>query len=633
MTRCKPSYVWALSCLLLLGVQAKLQIQEDATNSQSRLRSLSLGMGCPEFLSSYYESNASDKQPFRSFTITKGSAYGYVAVHFSKLWLPKGASVILRGVEGYDRQDVTFNLTDAFRSGVKYEDVYAPPVLAKEFRIEFYRDQGPAKGKKIDFSDGGCHGFIVDWYHYVLVDSERNITPSREATCAQDNSEEAVCAYEQSSTRTSYLASQAVARLLIQKDVDKQAACTGWLLGSEGHLITNYHCVKNQDEASSTTVEFMADATKCSESCTEWGTCQGTVEAISTKLIQANEELDYALLLLQTDVDLPKKYGFLRLKTTQGHQGQEVYIPQHPMYYGKRISTLDDYGNHITIRDINATGCNSAGYSYNGDTQAGSSGSPVIDAQDHGVVALHHCGQSCANTGIPSVSIISDLKSNNVLPALAIDPGDNMNAEYFPDFHPREAVAAVNLTTWLKFDGAVHISSDGTSVGIDQFEFELREDAEIAIDVMSAEISDDGTYVDLNHDCQATYMDAIIFLFSKDNPKALLIKDDDNDNKGRSDGSVSARDPYLRTFLKNGTYVLAIASMPATSVDAYNGQSLVQDPPEIYSCVKSGKDGSYQIKFLGPEFLPPESMSFKRLPQSVTIPGTCDVPAEAICAF
>lgn len=606
---------------------ALLQVGSDILPESSRLKNITLGMGCPEFLSSFFEANVSETTAYRYFGVVKGSGYGYMALHFSKLWMPPGSSIVLRVVEGVTKPDSFFNLSAAFPSGRLYDDVLTPPLLAKELRIEFYRHSGPSAGDMIN--DRHCYGFVADWYYYVLVDDQRNVSPNTELTCAKDNTVEAVCLFDNELTKLVYRASRAVARLLIHRN-GAQVACTGWLLGSEGHMLTNHHCVNTQAHAVATTVEFGAEASVCTQDCRTWGACPGTVEAISTRLIRANEELDYALLKLETDVDLPKKYGYLRLKAASVSVGNEIYIPQHPRFYGKRVANVNDYHTHTTITANDTLGCGLRGYEYNGDTDSGSSGSPVIDAGDHGVVALHHCGQLCANTGIPSGMIIADLKNNNLLPASSVDSGDKRNVENFPVYVPPPTQAPRIMQSQRIFDGAIQQDPVSRTVTVDHFQFTITQDDEIVVDVLSAEVSDDGEFRDLNGDCQASYMDAVVFLFQKDNPSAIAVVDDDVSGKGTADGSFSSRDPYLQTFLKAGTYVLAVASVPTTDAEAFAGSSLPGDDPELYNCIKPSLSGSYRIQFFSSTT---NTMSFDRSPQAVAIPGTCSVPPGAICAF
>lgn len=145
------------------------------------------------------------------------------------------------------------------------------------------------------------------------------------------------------------------------------------------------------------------------------GACPGVPVALSVELVHADEALDYALLKLPSDgAEIAQTYGYLRLKSRAGVVGEQLYIPQHPLYEGKRIALVDDFTNHVALLSLSSSSCGGVGYSYSGDTQSGSSGSPVLSFSDHGVVALHHCGEMCGNTCIPAVSIVADLKANGI---------------------------------------------------------------------------------------------------------------------------------------------------------------------------------------------------------------------------
>lgn len=233
-----------------------------------------------------------------------------------------------------------------------------------------------------------------------------------EAICSADNKEWAKC-YEGT---TMYDKARAVARLLI----NGSSACTGWLMGSEGHLMTNNHCVGSSSDALNTDYEFMAEGS-CTTNCASWFACPGNVEATSGILIQTDSALDYSLILLPTN--LTGTYGYLQLRDTLPTVGERIYIPQHPGAWGKQLAVNSDVdGPLCKIYSTNELPCTGGpgDIGYYCDTAGGSSGSPVLAYDDHLVVSLHHCA-NCPNRGVPIPDIISDLGNN--LPNDAIGGG------------------------------------------------------------------------------------------------------------------------------------------------------------------------------------------------------------------
>uniref|UniRef100_A0AAV1U858 Serine protease n=1 Tax=Peronospora matthiolae TaxID=2874970 RepID=A0AAV1U858_9STRA len=86
---------------------------------------------------------------------------------------------------------------------------------------------------------------------------------------------------------------------------------------------------------------------------------------------------------------------------------ESIYIPQHPLGYGKRIAWLYN-GQPGRVESLTVTECREDDVGYYIDTQEGASGSPILGTSDHNVIAMHHCG-GCLNGGIPAQSIIEDL--------------------------------------------------------------------------------------------------------------------------------------------------------------------------------------------------------------------------------
>jgi hypothetical protein len=256
-----------------------------------------------------------------------------------------------------------------------------------------------------------------------------------ESLCGTDESVEAACA--PSSTNSGLGAimlakSQPVARLSIIKEGGMTIAyCTGWLMGCEGHLITNQHCIGNSEDASNTKVEFLAESKSCGggETCDTRGGCPGSLGVTTTTLVAVSEDLDYAVVRLGNSSNLnysslyERTAGYLQFRGAGPVLQEDIYIPQHPLGYGKRIAWLYN-GQPGRVEALNTTECRQDDVGYYVDTQEGSSGSPIIATSDNAVVALHHCG-GCLNGAIPGPSIIADLKAKGVLPKCTVTGESN----------------------------------------------------------------------------------------------------------------------------------------------------------------------------------------------------------------
>jgi PKD repeat protein len=336
---------------------------------------------------------------------------GYIAIHFTEFELAKGDWVEISSPDG--RYYYTFSEKG---KKVKHKD--------KTDEIsEFWATHIPgdtAIVRLISKNKKNGHGFVIDkWvrghergYIEAVMDGLED-EATFEAVCSSDDKEWAKCYLG----TTMYDEARAVCRLLI----NGSSACTGWLLGSEGHVMTNNHCISTQTSASNTDYEFMAEGATCSTSCASWGACPGTVEASSGSLIQTDSNLDYTLVLLPSNIT--GTYGYMQLRDTLPSLDERIYIPQHPSAWGKQLAVESDTdGPYAKIYSTNQTPCmgGPGDIGYYADTAGGSSGSPVLAYSDHLVVALHHCA-NCPNRGVPIPPIITDLGSN--LPANAIGGG------------------------------------------------------------------------------------------------------------------------------------------------------------------------------------------------------------------
>jgi hypothetical protein len=245
-------------------------------------------------------------------------------------------------------------------------------------------------------------GFVIDEYAAGFEDLWGDVA----AICSANDKKNAIC--YQSSHPTEYGRARAVARLLIQG----VSLCTGWLASADNHLITNEHCITSATQANDTDYEFGAEAATCASS-----NCQlcwpGTVYS-GASLVRDSVSLDYALVQI-TSGDPAATFGFLPIDSRDAVVGETIYIPQHPGGRAKElgIESSDSFdGGVCRVKTITAAACTgSSSYSdvgYQCDTEGGSSGSPVLAASSHKVIALHHCA-NCPNRGVPIDLICAEI--------------------------------------------------------------------------------------------------------------------------------------------------------------------------------------------------------------------------------
>lgn len=193
--------------------------------------------------------------------------------------------------------------------------------------------------------------------------------------CEQDDSREAKCFLENGdpdSNQTSlYHEMYTHARATLRLRLNNRAHCTAWLVGNEGHVLTNHHCIQTQWGANQTTLEAMAEGTTCAQNCQKSLACPGTV--IHTRpltFVTSGQSLqrDYTLFQLpEEDREVAvEKYGFLRLRRSGPVIGERIYVPQHPAGYGKRIAA--HFGEAFaTILDVDHdNGCGKNQVTYKG---------------------------------------------------------------------------------------------------------------------------------------------------------------------------------------------------------------------------------------------------------------------------
>ena len=383
---------------------------------------------------------------------------GYIAVHFSAFDLGPGDYVEISSPDG----QFSFTYREkgkVVRGGeAVLSNFWARHIPGDLAVVRLYSNSRKGGwGFTIDKWVAGYADHIIE----ALLTGKDPLDADIEAICSSDDMEWAKC-YEGT---TMYEKGRAVARLLM----NGSTACTGWLLGSEGHLMTNNHCVENQSTADNTDYEFMAEGATCSTNCASWLACPGTVEATSGTLIKTDYDLDYSLILLPTNIT--STYGYLQFRDTLPTLGERIYIVQHASAWGKRLAVYSDADSgYCNIYSTNRTPCHGGpgDIGYYCDTAGGSSGSPVLAYSDHLVVSLHHCA-TCPNRGVPIPAIITHMGAS--IPADAIGGGTPPDPPAAPGNLVANAVACdqVNLTWTDNADNEsgfrIERSSNGVNFG------------------------------------------------------------------------------------------------------------------------------------------------------------------------
>ncbi len=354
----------------------------------------------------------------------------YVAPYFSRFELAPGDYVVVRSPDGrrtwrYER----YGKAELGRQG----GFWGIHVSGDRAIIELY-----AKGERNAF------GFTIDRYARGFTAAEMG-EDADESICTTDDKENAIC-YELSEPAI-YDKGRAVSRLLIQGAF----LCTGWLIGDDGHLMTNQHCIGTAADAMNTDYEFMAEGATCEEFCGQLQ-CDGVIEADSATLIKTSVPWDYSMVLLP--VNVTPTYGFMQLRATGPVLEERIYAPQHPGGRGKEIAVFSTYPENPSgfaeMDTLTAPTCSGGGIEagYWMDTEGGSSGSPVLGYSDHLVVALHHCrGANFCTTGNPDVDDHNrGLLIQDVIADLGVDLPDNALGN--PDVIFTDGFESGDLSAW-----------------------------------------------------------------------------------------------------------------------------------------------------------------------------------------
>nr|AIG55534.1 secreted protein [Thraustotheca clavata] len=482
--------------------------------------------------------------------------------HFDTIFLPPGDSLVLRSVTNSN-----FNLSSIFLSNKLYTNVWTPRVFDSLWTIELQRTS------TLSYCLYG-YGAAVDSYEYFTSTNNQQSSGYEQGCGLIDHTVHAICGYDKNNRVNMYTYSHPVVRIWIPTGNSCFEMCTGWLWGSQGHVLTASHCIGNALDAKLAQFEFLAEATWCEANIE--ALCSGIVSTVTATWVTTNSILDYTLLLLSTGSELVQKYGYLQVDPyLQLAVSQPIYIPQHPRGGCKLNSFQNQLLEQTSITSLEGKGCDvnndgfyRGGIVYDADTDVGSSGSPVIELKYHTVIALHYCGgESCQNAGIPmslippkalrvdSTCTIPLYPDPVVIPALLLQP-----YQYSPILGTIQRTGSTKqpyATTVDTYELVVHtptqFMNSTSKAAIVQILLEIAELPMLKQWFMFLKMTK-LLYIE-------TYQPYLNDGLTNPSPKML----------GKCDGSISDSDPYLVATLTPGTHLVAFGISRLSLYDAVRG--------------------------------------------------------------
>lgn len=311
-------------------------------------------------------------------------------------------------------------------------------------------------------------GFSIDQYGYgtepLFTDALQSEVPDvlPRSVCGTNDTTEICAAAMPERIRLS----DAVGRLLFVGDCGGMFSCTGFLFSPDGKFMTNAHCANSPRESRSMEVWFnyLGGGGKDDAAAPECGLLGRPNPDVfrARRFLQKHCDLDFAVHLLGdaatgNPADI---YGYLPLSDRLPSFAEPVWVPQHPRGQGKAIAEVNASIATPLLEGVRfcsdqqrcrfflgqPTGVTSE-FGYTADTEPGSSGSPVLDANNQ-VIGLHHAG-GCSATGGENQGVLMAA----ILPVL----GDAPEARFTTTPVRRNGRAPFSLT----FDGSASRDPNG----------------------------------------------------------------------------------------------------------------------------------------------------------------------------
>ena len=340
-----------------------------------------------------------------AFEITRPGA-SFVKVHFAHMQLAEGDTVTVANPAGSE----VYTYPGAAFTTDRNPGFWAMSISGDRAIVRLHSANG---GSRV-VVDGFTHGLNVNFDTQSRPFGDFS---ELQSTCGANERVDVACYRE---SHPEHFANTAPVALLIVES--GQWVCTGWRVGPNNHMLTNQHCIEEQAQLPTTEIWFnyQREQSMCSaigHSNDSLPTTNVT-KVTGQTLIDSDFTLDYSLFsLMPESFAQVAPFGYLRLDPRDPEPGEAIYIPQHgggePKQFG--INSDQDAGGVCRINDIVMNGRTDK-VAYFCDTTGGSSGSPVISAQTHGVIALHNWGtgvfddNTCRASGFANSGIkISEL--------------------------------------------------------------------------------------------------------------------------------------------------------------------------------------------------------------------------------
>ncbi len=173
--------------------------------------------------------------------------------------------------------------------------------------------------------------------------------------------------------------------------------CSGSTVSSEGHVLTNQHCIEDQAGCNGAEFVYRYWRTGCAGGtpiAVDWVAVRCDEVLAQSPFVSCDQglsDLDFTLASVQSTAGVDE-FGFVQVDgSTPLTDGEALYIVQHPDGRPKEIA-------HGSGADVDVDGTVLRYYDTL-DTEGGSSGSPIFREADDALVGLHHCG-GCETAGV-----------------------------------------------------------------------------------------------------------------------------------------------------------------------------------------------------------------------------------------